>query len=433
MKDLFRIKYTKPDLRLEKDNLIDLFLLIALFLILEFEYFDFVNLPFFQEKMGFDFSFSGSRYFIGKLMLLFSLYINSKMKGLGYFSNTAFLIFLTFPSIIMFEFMPNTPIIISLSAILFHIIYFATSLFNPVFHNEKTLNLKKDYKLWIIIAITGIAIIPLFLNFGFNLNFEVFNPYKIYEVRALEINKTHGISNYFYSWLIKIIIPVGLIMSIKNRKWILVFVFFLLQIYLFLVEGHKSAFISLFVLLVMVIKTFQKQTRWMLITTIFMIIASRIISLSTGDIMVESIVVRRTFFLPAIISIDYFDFFAHNHTYLSHSIFRHFIDYPFDLDPPHLIGRDYLFNPKANANSGFISDGFMNFGYIGIFLYVTAMALVFKTIELLRISPACSGIIIIIIYTFISSFFLTTLLSHGVILFLILAYFLLRNTNDENA
>ena len=180
----------------------------------------------------------------------------------------------------------------------------------------------------------------------------------------------------------------------------------------------------------MIIKSFRQQTRWMLITVIFMVIVSRIISFMTDDIMVESIVVRRTFFLPAIISIDYFDFFAHNHTYLSHSIFRHFIDYPFDLDPPHLIGREYFFNPKANANSGFISDGFMNFGYIGIFLYIMAMAIVLKIIEIFRISPACSGIVIIIIYTFISSFFLTTLLSHGVILFLILAFFLLRNTND---
>ena len=430
MKKAFKVKFVKPELKPGKDNLMDLLLLIVLFLILEFEYYDFVNLPFFQEKMGFDFAFSFPKYLIGKLMLAFVLYINSKMKDISYFANTAFLIFLTFPTIIIYQFMPFTTIIISLSAVLFHIIYFTISQFDLNFGEAEILKIKKKHKLWVMIGITGIAIFPLFLHFGFNLNFKAFNPYKIYEIRALSANRTHGISNYFYSWLIKIIIPIGLIMSIKNRKWIWVFIFFLLQIYLFLTEAHKSAFISLFVLLVMIIKSFRQQTRWMLITVIFMVIVSRIISITTNDIMLESIVVRRTFFLPAIISIDYFDFFAHNHTYLSHSIFRHFIDYPFDLDPPHLIGREYFFNPKANANSGFISDGFMNFGYIGIFLYITAMALVLKTVEVFRISPACSGIIIIIIYTFISSFFLTTLLSHGVILFLILAFFLLRNTND---
>jgi len=176
----------------------------------------------------------------------------------------------------------------------------------------------------------------------------------------------------------------------------------------------------------MFLPSYRYQVRLVLIAFVLMIIASKVITLTTNEIMPESIVVRRTFFLPAIIINDYFDFFKDNHIYLSHSILKSFIEYPYELQPEQIISVEYFNSTTGHCNSGFISDGFMNFGYTGVILNIIGLLAVFKIMEVIKISHLYAGIIFIIIYTFISSYFLTSLLTHGVILFIILAFFILR-------
>jgi len=162
-------------------------------------------------------------------------------------------------------------------------------------------------------------------------------------------------------------------MSYKQRKFVFMGVFVLFQIYLFSTGAHKSAFFSLFVILLMFLPSYRYQVRLVLIAFVLMIIASKVITLTTNEIMPESIVVRRTFFLPAIIINDYFDFFKDNHIYLSHSILKSFIEYPYELQPEQIISVEYFNSTTGHCNSGFISDGFMNFGYTGVILNIIGL------------------------------------------------------------
>ena len=74
---------------------IELSLFLLLFFILEFEYFDFVNIPLFREKMGFDFSFSIWKFGLAKVFIAGLLFLNYKLKGFNYFVNSLSLIFLS--------------------------------------------------------------------------------------------------------------------------------------------------------------------------------------------------------------------------------------------------------------------------------------------------------------------------------------------------
>ena len=403
----------------------ELVLFLILFFMLEFEYMNFVNLPFFQEKMGFAFEFVWWKYIIVKLILAALLLLNINLNKFNFFVNSIFLIFLTFPLLIMYEFMPGTPVIISLFAVLFHTLYWWMSLYE-IKVNIKDYKINKKYSLYTLLAVTLLMLIPFLKTFGFKINTDALMFNNIYKIREIASLKSTVMMSYFLNWLIKILIPVGIIMSYKQRKFVFMGVFVLFQIYLFSTGAHKSAFFSLFVILLMFLPSYRYQIRFVLFTFVILIIASKIISLVTNDLMAESIVVRRTFFLPAIIVNDYFDFFKDNHIYLSHSILKSFIEYPYDLQPEQIISVEYFNSHTGHCNSGFISDGFMNFGYTGVILNIIGLLAVFKIMEIIKIPHLYAGVLLIIIYTFISSYFLTSLLTHGVILFIILAFFILR-------
>jgi len=152
--------------------------------------------------------------------------------------------------------------------------------------------------------------------------------------------------------------------------------------------------------------------------------------IATGNIYLESLFIRRVFFVPALLNQFYFDFFADNHLYLSHSIFKSFIDYPYELNPSHLIGKEYFSSEVMSANNGFISDGFMNFGIVGIILNIIFVTMLIKFFDDQKISSKFFGIFILMIFSLLSSFFLTNLLTHGIILLILLTIFILKNTKQ---
>lgn len=408
----------------------DMLLLLVLFLILEFEYFDFVNIPLFQEKMGFDFQWDLLRYITGKALLLPLILMAVQFKSTAYFLNAILLIFMSFPAIIMFEFMPQTPFIIVGSLIAFHWAnYFLRGIEVQWSALKWGINTQKHYLLLTILAF--IMVIPILIKNGLPHNFDVLDYHKIYDVRAQMAQHSNRLTIYFFSWLIKIVIPIALVLSMKSKKWFWTILLGILQLYLFMISGQKSAFVALFVVFMMWIKTWEKQIRYLLIITISIILLTKLVSWFSGEIIFESIVVRRTFFLPAIINNYYFDFFAHQPIHWSHSFLRHFIDYPFDLQPPQLIGSQYFDAPKANVNSGFISDGFMNLSYWGIVLNSVVVLGLFKILDSLKISSIFAGVILIIIYTIINSYLPTSFINHGIALFVFLCLFIFRNSALE--
>ncbi len=416
------IRFGVYKIRINKSNL-SLFLFVLLFIFLEFEYYDFVNLPFFQNTMGFKFEFSIWRFIVAHLFAIVLIDLNQRQDEISYFINSLFLMFLSFPAIIMFAYMPGTPIIISFFILFFHLLLYLSNLYNPKV-TLRRFQLNEQQTQWFIMILMFVLLIPFFLTYGLNVNLKVFFFQNIYEVRALAAQKANFFTSYFLSWLMKIVIPIGLILSLKNRKWILFIVFTLAQIYLFSITGHRSAFISFFVIFILFIESYEKQVLTLLSSIVLLIIASKLITITTGNLMAESIVVRRAFFLPSIIINDYFDYFKDNHTYLSYSILKSFINYPFELQPPQLIGKEFFHHAEANVNSGFISDGYMNFGNIGVIMNILIVSFIVRFFQFVKVPSYYSGIVLIIVYTLISSYLFTSLLTHGILLFLLLLLFI---------
>ncbi len=148
--------------------------------------------------------------------------------------------------------------------------------------------------------------------------------------------------------------------------------------------------------------------------------------------MFKSMFVRRVFFVPSLLNEYYFDFFKNSHTYLSQSIFSGLFDYKFDVNPPHLIADVYFHKPKMSANNGLISDSFMNFGYWGVVLYSFIFSIIFAFMNSLKLNPKYFGLFIFYMFTFISSAFLTVILTHGFFIVILSAFIILpEKKRDE--
>ena len=205
-----------------------------------------------------------------------------------------------------------------------------------------------------------------------------------------------------------------------------------LMLYIFMVNPHKSVFISIFVILAFYFfKDYHAKAGLMVSGILGLVVACLIFSNLTGNLLPESIFVRRMFFLPVQISNEYFTFFNNNHIYLSHSILSPFFDYPYDLDPAFLMGRYIYNNPMTSCNTGVIADGYMNFGIIGAVLFSAVAAIIIRFLDALQMHHSFFGISFLFLLLFLNGALFTILLTHGGLFFILLAVLFYKNSSIE--
>jgi len=114
----------------------------------------------------------------------------------------------------------------------------------------------------------------------------------------------------------------------------------------------------------------------------------------------------------------YIDFFQGRPQYLAYGWYNPIFEYEFSAPPQKLISSVYWNDNTSSANNGLISSGFMNFGSAGIILYSIILGSIFKFFNK-NFNDRYTAISILFVFVFITSFFITSFLSHGIILFLI--------------
>ncbi|MDP4845525.1 MAG: hypothetical protein NWR83_13760, partial [Salibacteraceae bacterium] len=132
-----------------------------------------------------------------------------------------------------------------------------------------------------------------------------------------------------------------------------------------------------------------------------------------GKGWIESLYYRRFLLLPARLNTCFLEVFQDQPIQLSHSILKHWIDYPFQLQPPYLVCEYCLGSAEGHANNGLFSDGFMNFGWLGAISWSLGLGFLLNFLSSLKI-PAHYALLDFIFLNFLkSSAFLTVMLTHG--------------------
>lgn len=258
---------------------------------------------------------------------------------------------------------------------------------------------------------------------------------KIYDYRSIARETISvGIIGYINTWTYFVFGPAFLCMALWIRYYSLAVLTVILYIYWFGVSSHT---IVLFVPLpVIIFYLFFHKTRALSLLPLFLFFlvgTSTLISLSFNSLYPATWFPRRAFYIPAMLTFDYYDFFSVNQKiWWSNSVFSLGLsEYPYPISYGKLIGE--FKGTTSNANNSFLATGFMHAGISGIVIYGVLTGLIFRIIDSLSHTGIpiwiVSGILAMPFLSLIMSSDLpTALLTRGLGIGIIMI-FLMRSTN----
>ena len=252
------------------------------------------------------------------------------------------------------------------------------------------------------------------------------SPAKVYEYREASAKVANvGMMAYVNSWVYQIFSMFAFSVFLYRKKYFFAFFVFVVQVFFYGVSAHKS--VLLYPFMILSVWAYLRKSRdlsFVILLFCLIVIAGVTSWYLFDDVWIGSLFIRRVFYVPALLTYDYFNFFQDNERiFWSNSILSDFSDYPHDLGLAYLIG-DYN-GSGASANNGLISSGYAHAGLFGVVIYSIVFGLLIKIIDITSKSmPIWFALCLVIIpyrNALISSDLLTVLLTHG----LLLACFLL--------
>jgi hypothetical protein len=212
-----------------------------------------------------------------------------------------------------------------------------------------------------------------------------------------------------------------------RKKWLIVLLVFVIQVFFYGVAAHKSLLFYPFMIFGLWYY-FRRTNCLIVVPLIFLMVfsVSLILYFLFGQIMPASMFIRRVFYVPAILTYDYFSFFSENaHVFWSNSVLSGFLSYPYEMGVAHVIGE--YNGTGAGANNGFVSSGYGHAGLFGVLVYSVILSVILKVIDVLGTHmPVWFALAIVVVplrSVLISSDLFTVMLTHGLLVALLLLIF----------
>jgi glycosyltransferase involved in cell wall biosynthesis len=258
----------------------------------------------------------------------------------------------------------------------------------------------------------------------------------IYELRATfkaAQSAGNGMLGYVVGWQSNAINPLliahGLIS--RNVGWVLLGV--LGQGVIYSITGYKSALFSAALLLAVLLALHSRGKRmglYFIWGSVALVLSSALLKLWWGSGAFFSIFVRRLIITPGLLTGYYFQYYlGAPKMLLSHSILRSFVNYPTAVPPAFQISAAYFADPSISANANLWADAYANFGFYGIFAFTFIIGLVmwlFDSFSNHRDLRMAALLFCMSAFYLTNTALLTSLLTHGAGLALLIAYLLPR-------
>lgn len=249
----------------------------------------------------------------------------------------------------------------------------------------------------------------------------------VYSVR-LNYRKSAGrFDDYFIQWLGSIVVPFILTYIIYKKKYKMLPIPFVLELILYSYAAYKSFFAILllapflgFILNKGVRRSFIEKC-----LVFFLVIG--VIAGVMKKYFIYMMIIIRIFLWPSLIAMEYYDFFwMYPKMYLSHSIFGHFIQNVYQMDPSFYLGTLYYGRPDMRLNVTWYGDAYMNFGIIGILVFTLLLYLMFVVIKAIEKKNIVlvSSLLFGGIMALFNGPLLTTMLTSGLGMGILLSYLL---------
>lgn len=291
--------------------------------------------------------------------------------------------------------------------------------------------------LLLILACTALYVV--FRTFGFTKQLPgILDVYEVRSSYSCKITQSNRITSYIVTWLGNAINPFMLARGLTTRNASLVFLAGFGQVVIYSITGFKTVLLS-FLLIAGILLTTKLNGRLfgVLIVwgTVLLVIMSLLLDIGFKTVVFSSLFIRRLIITPGLLTGYYIQFFSANpKVLLGHSIFKHFVKYPYDLSPPNLIGSYYFGNAGTSANANLWADAFANFGYPGVFCFTMFLGIVLWLYDSVTDNDdrfSAAAMIGIPAFSLTNSALFTTLLTHGLGLLLILVYLMPRSVDKH--
>ena len=214
-----------------------------------------------------------------------------------------------------------------------------------------------------------------------------------------------------------------------TKKIFLTFLLIVLYIGIFGLTSHKFFLFIIFMLVILyVLAEKYKDISFTSIVLFIAFLTGMYFWDTDSGFITKSLLVRRLIMIPAQINYDYYHFFSHNpfvfFTDSKFLPFKYLLTFSYDLDVPHLIGREIYGHPDMSANTSWIGNGYAHAGFIGMVIYAVIIGIIFKYLDYLAKYLNYKFIIIsffpYVITMYLSSDLKTVLFTHGLLFYLII-------------
>jgi hypothetical protein len=278
------------------------------------------------------------------------------------------------------------------------------------------------------ICILGIFIVCSWLIFSGGLNFFNLDLTRVYEFRHDASSVINiWVMAYMNIWAYKLFGPVLLIIFLFKKKYFFASLVFLLHVFWFGISSQKAVlFIPFSILFIYIWFRSNRGLSIIPISLTLGLLFTYFFFVVFDNLWPAAIFIIRVFFNPSMLTFVYYEFFSSNEfIYWSDSITSRFIDYPYNLDPPRLIGN--FLGLEASANNSFLSTGYMHAGIFGVVFYSFIFALLLIFVDSLKYEDKKIWISVAFIFTpmfsvITSSDLFVALLTDGILLSFLLLY-----------
>lgn len=267
------------------------------------------------------------------------------------------------------------------------------------------------------------VVLNLYVLYEVGLNTDLPSLDDVYGLRGefREETSEYPALGYVVPLLATVVNPLLMVRGLWDRRWPWFAAGILGQLYLYAMQGNKTAVFSPLALVVAFLLLRRPRPP---AATALLAAPVLCVTMFAGDLLTAtndftSNMVRRLLVTPGLSTVGYVQVFDDGpKAHLAHSILRSWLTYPYPREPPDLVGLDFFGDSATHANGSFLADGFANFGYPGMLAASLVLVVLLWAIDdAARGLPAGAAALLFLMpaMTLAESAVLTAILTHGIL------------------
>jgi hypothetical protein len=290
--------------------------------------------------------------------------------------------------------------------------------------------LQRNQSWTVLLVLVAASYTAILLTYRLHLKLPSLSDVYLVRSQYKEMTDSSGaLASYAVDWQALVLNPMLIVLGLISQRKLPVVTGILGQLLIYSFTGFRTVlFSSIFLGLLLVLLRSRKGFGLRIsITWAAAVLSSAALYLWSGSLVLVGLILERLTGLPGLLTGFYFSFFSvHPQMMLSHSIFRHFTQNPYSVEPPVLIGQVYFPGRSTYANANVWADAYANFGIWGVFAFTIVLGLIFWFYDSITVESDFRFAALVLAIPAISlanAGLLTCLLTHGLGLACALMYY----------